>query len=288
MDVKCTFLNGKTEEEIFIKSPEGLDIVIPPGYGLRLLKSLYGLKQSPRFYVHVDDLIIGGNEEDVLDFKANISKHFDMEDLGECQYVLGMRVTRDRQRRTIQLNQDRYISNVLDEFGMSDCKPASTPLPQQVAKIPISSSPVSPGFNYPRAMGLLNYLVQCTRPDLVFSWSYFLQFLKSFTITHQQQFLHLLRYLKKTANLGIKLGGPPESAFKLSAYCDADHASSTDQRSFSGRVLMLNGPISWQCSKEAVCALSTTEAEHRSCSESGQDLLWTTQLLACLSRPFNQ
>lgn len=51
---------------------------------------------------------------------------------------------------------------------------------------------------------------------------------------------------------------------------------------------MLNGLILWQCSKQAVCALSTTEAEHCSCSESGQDVLWTAQLLACLSRPFNQ
>lgn len=175
---------------------------------------------------------------------------------------------------------------MLQEFGMNNCKPASTPLPQHVSKIPISSTPVDNGFNYRQAVGLLNYLVQCTRPDLSFSWSYLSQFLNSHTLTHQQQFLHVLRYLSQTKSHGITLGGPIQSAMKVVAYSDADHASSNDHRSFTGGVLLMNGPIIWRCTKQAITALSTTEAEHRACSEAGQDTLWASQLLSRLSGPF--
>jgi hypothetical protein len=40
------FLYAKLKEEIYIQPPEGMD-GIPKGKVLRLLKSLYGLKQSP-------------------------------------------------------------------------------------------------------------------------------------------------------------------------------------------------------------------------------------------------
>lgn len=133
----------------------------------------------------------------------------------------------------------------------------------------------------------MNYLVQCTRPDLSFCWSYLSQFLNSPTLTHQQQFIHILCYLKLTKDLGITLGGPADLAFNLFAYCDADHASSIDRQSFTGSVLLLHVPIMWRCSKQAVPALLTTKAEHHSCSESGQDLLWATQLLSLLSPLFN-
>lgn len=170
---------------------------------------------------------------------------------------------------------------------MEHCKPASTPLPQHVSKIPINTSLVDKGFNYCRAVGLLNYLFQCTRPDLAFCWSYLLQFLNSHTLTHQQQFFYVLWYLSRTRLQGITLGGPIQTAMKVIAYSNADHASSSDCRSFTGGVLLMNGPIIWHCSKQAVSALSTTKAEHQACSETGQDVLWTSQLLSRLCHSFN-
>lgn len=263
MDVRCAFLNGEPEELIFIKKPKETNLHVPPGYGIRLRKSLYGLKRSPRYlytaltsffsslnfspsgvnlcffihnnpqklclvYIHVDDLVIGGNEKDVMEFKENMKSQFEMEDLGECKWVLGMRVTRNRWARTIQLHQDQYIENMLAEFGMENCKPATTPLPQKPARVPSSDTPVDNNFSFCRGVGLLNYLVQCTRPDLSFSWSYLFQFLNKHTITHQSQFFHLLGYLKHTKGLGITLGGNIADAFSLKAYCNADHASSRD------------------------------------------------------------
>lgn len=183
MDVKCAFLNGEPEEEILIKNPKELDIVVPPGYGIQLKKSLYGLKKSPccwyttlssffssvnrkssevdpclfihsdpgkvfLVYIHVDDLVIGGRKEDVLKFKENMKSRFEMEDLGECKWLLVMRVTCNRGDRSIQIHQDHYINNMLAEYGMSNCKTASIPLPQKPAKIPIADNPVDSNFNY--------------------------------------------------------------------------------------------------------------------------------------------
>ena len=46
LDVKTAFLYGKLQEDIYMAVPEGVDKVI--GNACKLVKSLYGLKQSPR------------------------------------------------------------------------------------------------------------------------------------------------------------------------------------------------------------------------------------------------
>lgn len=45
-DIATAFLNGVLEEELYLQPPEG--VTVPPGHTLKLIRSLYGLKQSPR------------------------------------------------------------------------------------------------------------------------------------------------------------------------------------------------------------------------------------------------
>ena len=47
MDVNTTFLNGESEEEIYIDQPDGFVANGQEGMVCKLLKSLYGLKQAP-------------------------------------------------------------------------------------------------------------------------------------------------------------------------------------------------------------------------------------------------
>ena len=48
MDVKCAFLNGYLNEEVFVEQPKGFQDPHFPNHVLRLKKTLYGLKQAPR------------------------------------------------------------------------------------------------------------------------------------------------------------------------------------------------------------------------------------------------
>jgi hypothetical protein len=62
MDVKCAFLNGLPDKDLIIKVPEGISIELPHGHGLKLQKSLYSLKQSPRcWYWLLKELVTSFN-----------------------------------------------------------------------------------------------------------------------------------------------------------------------------------------------------------------------------------
>ena len=52
---------------------------------------------------------------------------FKMTDMGDVSLVLGMQVTRDRKYKTLTISQENYTKSILERFGMTDCKPSSTP-----------------------------------------------------------------------------------------------------------------------------------------------------------------
>ena len=47
--------------------------------------------------LYVDDILLASNDSDLLiETKHMLSTHFDMKDLGEASYVLGIKILRDR------------------------------------------------------------------------------------------------------------------------------------------------------------------------------------------------
>lgn len=162
---------------------------------------------------------------------------------------------------------------------MVDSRPVTSPLPSNYLHDPSPSTPPTSTFNYRRGVGLLGYLVQKSRPDLAHAHSYFSQFLNNPSSHHQKCFFHLLRYLRFSSQFGLTLGRSSGDSLTLEGYADADYSSSSDRRSFSGSVITLRGLLGWRCTKQQVVTLSTTEAEHRACTETAQDLLWCKQLI---------
>ncbi len=81
--------------------------------------------------IYVDDLIItGDSDEDIFDMKKLLKQKFEMKDLGKLHYFLGIEAIQSP--KGIWLLQRQYALNKLFEYGMTGCKPISTPLEQNV------------------------------------------------------------------------------------------------------------------------------------------------------------
>jgi hypothetical protein len=73
-------------------------------------------------------LVAGFDMGEIRNLKMRLSKEFDMKDLGPAKKILGMQITRDKQKGTLQLSQGEYINRVLQRFNMGNAKLVSTPL----------------------------------------------------------------------------------------------------------------------------------------------------------------
>ena len=62
------------------------------------------------------------------DLKKELSKFFDMKDLGPAKQILDMQILQDRKVRKLWLSQEQYVERVLEKFNMKNAKPISTPL----------------------------------------------------------------------------------------------------------------------------------------------------------------
>ena len=104
--------------------------------------------------------------------KQQLSKEFDMKDLGPAKKILGMQIIRDRQKGILQLSQSEYIKRVLQRFNMSSAKHVSTPLASHF-RLSKDQSPKTEedrefmaNVPYASAIGSLMYAMVCTRPDI--------------------------------------------------------------------------------------------------------------------------
>ena len=73
--------------------------------------------------LYADDiLLIGNNFEMLSKVKIQLATQFQMKDLGETQYVLGIKIIRDRKNKIIALSQENYIDSILSKYNMQDSK----------------------------------------------------------------------------------------------------------------------------------------------------------------------
>ena len=94
---------------------------------------------------------------------------FNMKDLGECQQLLRMSINRELDG-TLTISQQGYIEAMLQEFGLRQCKPVSTPMEPGRKLLPASADDLRCGRDeYQHLIGKLMWVMLATRPDICFS-----------------------------------------------------------------------------------------------------------------------
>ncbi|TQE12286.1 hypothetical protein C1H46_001939 [Malus baccata] len=324
MDVKTAFLNGDLEECIYMKQPTGFVERGKENMVCQLNKSIYGLKQASRqWYLKFDQIVSSqGFEENKLDdciylkfsgsqfiflvlyvddillasscpqllqrTKRMLSESFDMKDLGEAHYVLGIEIVRNRQKRLLGLSQKGYIDRVLHRFNMENCSCGQVPVNKgdkfsksQCPRTDLETEKMQ-GKPYASLVGSLMYATICTRPDLAFITGMLGRFQSNPGEAHWISAKKVLRYLQRTKNFMLVYGNG--ESLELEGYTDSDLAGDIDDRkSTGGYIFMLNGgAVSWKSAKQTVIATSTMEAEFVACFEGMKQAVWLKNFLTDL------
>lgn len=76
------------------------------------------------------------------DLKTRLTCEYDLKDLREAHWILGMEIIRDRDKGTIQLSQKRYVMHLLEQHGMSEGRSVSTPMEQHLKLLKLENSEV--------------------------------------------------------------------------------------------------------------------------------------------------
>ncbi|GKV32108.1 hypothetical protein SLEP1_g40737 [Rubroshorea leprosula] len=321
LDVKTAFLHGDLHEEICMDQPEGFEEQGKEHMVCKLKKSLYGLKQAPRQWykkfdsfmmnhgyqrtnadpcvyirlfpdgnfiillLYVDDmLILGQDVEKICRLKEELSKSFDMKDLGPAKQILGMAITLDRKAGKLSLSQEKYVERMLERFNMKHAKPVSTPLANHF-KLSKQSCPTTKeekekmsSIPYSSTIGSLMYAMVCTQPDIAHTVGVVSRFLSDPGKIHWEAVKWIFRYLRGTTKLCLTFG---QTEPILKGYTDADMAGDLDNRKSISSYLFTfaGGAVSWQSKLQKCVALSTTEAEYIATTKAGKEILWMKRFL---------
>ena len=314
MDVTSAFLNGDLEE-VFMKQPEGFEVKGKEQMVYKLKKSLYGLKQAPRCWnmtldqqlkklgfiqsssdpclyisnsegelfiiaVYVDDmLLVTRNQKKMKEVKHKLSTQFEIKDLGDLHYILGVSVIQNSSEKSVWIGQPAYTSTVIEKFGLTNAKPVDTPTAagSKLTTATDDDELIDTSL-YQSAVGSLQYLSTMTRPDISFAVSNVAKFCSKPSKEHWVAVKRIMRYLKGTLNYGLLY-----KKSKLNTcvgYSDADWAGDVnDRKSTSGYIFQVGGTaVSWKSQKQSCTALSTAEAEYVALSQAAQEAIWLRQL----------
>ena len=111
-------------------------------------------------------IITGDNVEEIHQLKEHLAAEFEMKNLGDLKYFLGIEVLRSG--KGIFISQRKYVLDLLAEIRMLDCKPADTPIVQNHGLQLIKGAVPTDRGRYQRLVGKLIYLSH-TRPDVAYA-----------------------------------------------------------------------------------------------------------------------
>ncbi|GJV21096.1 putative RNA-directed DNA polymerase [Tanacetum coccineum] len=296
LDIQNSFLHGNLKEQVYMKELPGFIDPQRPNHVCLLHKSLYGLKQAPRTWferlskalfdlgfkgsktdpslfiysrgdtllyilVYVDDTIVTGNNKGKIDnIICQLGSAFALKDLRPLNYFLGIEIV--PHVSGILLSQKKYILELLQSVGHSNCNPVSSPMVTSSSLSLDDSTAFSNPVKYQQVVGSLKY-VTLSRLDIAFAVNKVCQYMHALTENHWSEVKRILRYLH----------GMVEH--------DADLAGDSDDRWSTGGFSIYLGSnlISWTARKQRMVSRSSTEAEYKALVDTVAELTWLQALL---------
>ncbi|GKD87293.1 putative ribonuclease H-like domain-containing protein [Tanacetum coccineum] len=294
-------------EEVYVNQPPGFVDPHHPNKVYKVIKALYGLHQAPRAWyerlstfllkhgyrrgaidktlfikrdrkdimlvqVYVDDIIFGSTKTSMVkEFEELMQKEFTMSSMGELTFFLGLQVKQST--AGIFISQDKYVKDILNKFDFRTIKPATTPIEAHKALGKDEEGEDVDVHLYRSMIGCLMYLT-ASRPDIMFVVCLCARFQVTPKVSHMHAVKRIFRYLKHQPKLGLWY--PKDSPFHLEAFSDSDYAGDNhDRRSTSGGCQYLGRRlVSWQCKKQTIVAISSTEAEYVAAASCCGQVLW--------------
>jgi hypothetical protein len=234
--------------------------------------------------IYTDDTIVTGPDVTQID-KAieDIGTAFKITHQTKVNDFLGVKIERDEKDGSIKFSQPHLINSILKDVGLQDnSNPRKTPaVTSNILHRYLESPKHNEPWDYRSVVGKLNYLEKSTRPDIAYAVHQCARFASDPRLEHTQAVKVIARYLKGTADQGL-VCKPTNASFNC--YCDADFAGnwnseiaehdSSTARSRSGYLITYgNCPLIWASRLQTEIALSSTESEYISLSQSLREVL---------------
>lgn len=296
VDYTAAFIQAPLHEEVYVEQPEQLDdgrgrvlrlhraleglhqsgrewyLMLRKtlqDLGFTTLKSMASCHDLQRDDIRViipvyvdDELLLCSSRVFADSLLDKFKQRHKLRRLGATQSILSIRLTRSLTERTIELDHEQYIHGIFTRFNMNDSRPVSTPLPAG-ACFSKAQSPITPLQHeeagkrpYQQAIGALLFLAHTTRPDIAYAVGVLSRYSSCHGSSHWLGVKHILRYLKGTSGLHLRLGGQRQ---KPEGYPDASYGDRKDDgKSTSGHALFMGvGAAGWGSKKQPVVAQYT-------------------------------
>jgi hypothetical protein len=317
LDVSNAFLQGDVTTPVYLHPFEGFQ----DGEGklLKLLKSLYGLRESPHAWfvclsarligkgfiqsivdrclfrlhtdqgtvwcvIHVDDCLLCGPPEALTIAEARMRDCFKLRRTDTAEHFLGLHIA--RHGNALRIHQHKYVADILERFNMTDAHPVPSPTistrlepTRERSQAEILEMERVP---YAAVVGMLNWLAVSTRPDIAFAVKELARVVATPLPSHWRAAQRVLRYLRNSPNAHIEYRERPNGPpYDIVAYSDADFAGEQDTRkSTSGRIIYVFGNVVvWKAKSQSGIAVSSCESEYIAMSEAVKDIMYIKQVL---------
>ena len=318
LDVSQAFVQAPLEEEIYMRLPPGCGKL--SGKVVKLLKCQYGLKQAGREWhfllvtwlvekigmeqckaepcvfrkiiknevslmvgVHVDDIIVSGEQDLCDEFFRQLKQRFPVKNLGALKMYTGCAFERDWDKGTLDMNQTAFAKNMVQQYNIS----ATSNIPGSPGVDLGPRKDGEPGgheefLKYRALVGSLMWLSVMTRPDIANALRACARHSHNPSPRHWKALLQVAAYVNATKETGLRF--VRGSGLRLSVYGDADYAAaSNDQRSVSGvEVMMGDTAIGWKSSTQKCVTTATCGAEYVALCDASKEALFTRAVLVFL------